>query len=183
MPKKTFLASLALTILISCVACNGGDNYSPTDTVETKADTTESNTTQVSEITDTSSETEAVPAGLSGRYVCDSEYLRTLSDPTYIPAITFTDAENCIMRVFYVGGKFDANGTYVQEGNRITIKLDLAGTHFDELDKSTGTPYMDDVFILEIVDDDRIVLCENPDAYYKGACYAVRPGDPFVRES
>lgn len=162
------------------------------DTTVTEPEVTEPNTTEIAnpEIIepDTSSASTTEPYSepnktLTGTFICDSEVFKDdafAKAPEYIPALTLKDDGSMIWRVYYVGGVVDIEGTYVIEENKIYIYCVLEGTPVHGIDVG-GFPYMDDKFVFEIEDNNTLVYYNHPDAKLD-YCYAVFPGDKFVRE-
>ncbi len=103
----------------------------------------------------------------------------------YRTLITFNADRTVAFRVYYIGGASMVYGTYDVVDNKINIKLDLENSFFKggykcSCKKNSGNlhPYMNDEFVFEIVDNDKIVMSDTG----KFGCYVVRNGDAFVRE-
>ena len=77
----------------------------------------------------------------------------------------------------------DVKGEYVITENKIAIKLNLENSPFEGMipDTNYTVPYMDDHYILEIIDSDTISFGVAPDAYYEIGCYGIRPGFIFTK--
>lgn len=120
---------------------------------------------------------------LLGTFICTG---KTFADdsfqnaPEYIPLLTLNSDGTIIWRVYYIGGVVDLGGTYVVEDNKVCIYPELAGPVLGY--DVGGFPYMDDYFELDIADENTLVMRRVEENHFKGACYAVKVGDAFVRE-
>jgi hypothetical protein len=107
-----------------------------------------------------------------GKYICSSEYFNDeyfLMHKESIPSINFYENGKCEFTVNYFDGVYGVEGVYIVYGEQIQVNLDLQGTIFEGEDEN----YMDDQYVLSIIDDNKIVIDRG--------CYAVEAGDLFAR--
>ena len=109
-----------------------------------------------------------------GKYVCFSDYHKDkniIKNPDDIPSITFYENGKCNLFVAYFGGVWDVNGLYEIKEDTIKVELDLHGTPFEGID-TAGNPYMDAIYIFNIIDNDKLIIDKG--------FYSVYAGDPFI---
>lgn len=75
------------------------------------------------------------------------------------------------MLVNFLGGIANVNGQYTVDENKVDVKLDFNRSRFE----GSGTTYMDDTYVFEITDDEKMTIDRG--------VYIVNEGDPFVRIS
>ena len=187
MKKYLFITLLILVMvftLYGCVKAEEPPEGSITESVtETVAEPEPTETIAEPEPTETIAEPNPNEA-LFGTFICDSEWFKSNGfpeEPEYIPLLRLNSDGSMIWRVYYIGGVVDLGGTYVVEDNKVCIYPVLDGSPVDGVTIG-GTPYMDDYFELDIIDENTLVMRRVEENYRKGACYEVKVGDAFVRE-
>ncbi len=135
--------------------------------------------TMEAEVTEPEPEIPEEIRGILGTFYCIGNFRQQcfIDNPEYISAITFNADGTLAFRIFYGGGVTTVDGTYEVRDNMIRIKCDLTGSPVDGVTTS-GRKYMNDEFVLEIVDNDKIVMSDAGEF----GCYVVYDGDAFVRE-
>ncbi len=88
--------------------------------------------------------------------------------------------ETCALMVSYFHGKVAIDGKYTVDGSKIRVDLLMDGSYMDG-ESSSGTPYMDDSFVFEIVDEHNIKIGPADESAKNISCYGVKSGDIFTK--